>query len=139
MNEQERFLARHRDTEFRHRDELFESLSNGKAHLVNAQDISPIACTHLLTIYRRRAEHLRQYDTPYARELRDDTLDLCDALAQTSNAHCRIWHFALPPNSDFTVFEGAESGEILGCVFAKDKRLTPALEWEKLWRDENPL
>ena len=139
MNEQERFVARHRDVDFRHRDELFESLATGRAHLVTGEDTSPVACTDLLKIYRRRAEHLRQYDTPYARELRDDTLNLCEALAKTSNTHCRIWGFALPSHSDFTVFEGTENGEILGCVFANDKRLTPAIEWERLWRGENPL
>jgi hypothetical protein len=139
MDEQERFVAKHRGTEFRHGDELFDSLATGRAHLVTPEDASPVPCTHLLKIYRRRAEHLLQFDTPYTRELRGDTLDLCDALTKTSNAHCRIWGFALSPHSDFTVFEGAENGEILGCVFANDERLTPAIEWEKLWRGENPL
>jgi hypothetical protein len=137
MNDQERFVAKHRDTDFRHRDELFESLATGRAHLVTADEA--VACTHLLNIYRRRAEHLRQFDTTYAHDLRNDTLDLCDVLSKTSDAHCRMWHFALPPNSDFTVFEGADSGEILGCLFGKDKRLTSDIEWEKLWRGENPL
>lgn len=139
MNEQERFVAKHQDTDFRHRDELFESLATGRAHLVTGEDTSPVTCTHLLKIYRRRAEHLQQYDTPYARELRDDTLALCDALAKTSNTQCRILGFALPPHSDFTVFEGAETGEILGCMCANDKRLMPVIEWEKLWRGDNPL
>jgi hypothetical protein len=83
-----------------------------------------VSCAQLLKIYRRRADHLRRYNTPHAQELRADVLDLCDALANTSEEDCQIWTFSSPPNSDYTIFEGAETGRILGCVFAKDKRLT---------------
>jgi hypothetical protein len=141
MNEQERFLAKHRDSEFRHKDELFGALAAGKCSLdlSSQENASPVTCSHLLNVYRRRTEHLQRYATPHAQRLREDTLALCTALAEIPNESCRIWMFTMPPHSNFAIFEAEERGEILGCVRAEDKRFTPTDEWEKLWHGKNPL
>jgi hypothetical protein len=129
----EEFVARHSQSDFRHKDQLFSLLASGAATCET--NASLVTCEQLLNIYRRRADHLRTYDTPHARQLREDVLALCDALAAATDNHCRLWNFSSPPNCDYAIFEGAETGRILGCVFAKDKRLTPPDEWDNLWRE----
>jgi len=132
----EEFVARHSRSEFRHKDQLFSSLASGAATCET--NLSVVSCEQLLNIYRRRADHLRTYDTPHAQQLREDILSLCNALAAATDEHCRLWNFSSAPNSDYAIFEGAETGRILGCVFAKDKRLTPPNEWDNLWREPKP-
>jgi len=132
----EEFVARHSQSDFRHRDQLFSLLRSSA--VTCETDSSLVSCGHLLNIYRRRANHLQRYATSYAQQLRDDVVALCDALASTGDEHCRLWSFSSSPDSDYTVFEGAETGRILGCVFAKDKRLTPPGEWDNLWRETKP-
>ena len=138
MNIEEQFIERHKDSEFRLKDELFAKLSSGECVLdYNPEgQQSSLPCSHFLHIYRRRAEHLRRFDAPHAQRLREDALALCEELAKTPDEICRLWVFSLPPYSDYTVFEGAESGRILGCLFTVDKRLAPSDEWERLWHGE---
>jgi hypothetical protein len=126
------FFARHSQSEFRHKDRLFPLLASGAATCETNSSV--VSCEQLLNIYRRRADHLRRYNTPHARDLREDVLALCNALAAATDEYCRLWNFSSPPNSDYMIFEGAETGCILGCVFARDKRLTPPDEWDSLWR-----
>jgi hypothetical protein len=129
-NSQE-FIARHSQSDFRHKDELLSLLTSGDATFENNPSL--VSCRDLLSIYRRRADHLQKFATPHAHQLRDDVLALCEGLATTQDENCRLWNFSSPPNSDYTVFEGAETGRILGCVLAKNKLLTPPDEWDNLW------
>src|SRR6185369_142400 len=131
----EEFVAQHSQSDFRHRDQLFLLLRSSA--VTCKTDSSLVSCEHLLNIYRRRANHLLRYTTSHAQQLRDDVLALCDALANTRDEHCRLWSFS-SPDSDYTVFEGAETGRILGSVLAKDKRLTTPNEWDNLWRETKP-
>lgn len=135
--DQSEFIARHSESDFRHKDELFSLLAAGNA--VFETNFSVVPRANLLNIYRRRAEHLQHYSTAHAQQLRDDVVALCNALATTSDESCRLWIFSVPPNSGYTVFEGMDTGRILGCVFGKDKRLTPPDEWDDLWRENNTL
>jgi len=130
------FIARHSQSDFRHKDALLSLLTSGDA--IFETNSSLVSCRDLLKIYRRRADHLRRFTTPHARELRDDVLALCDGLATTRDENCRLWNFSSPPNCEYTVFEGAETGRILGCVLAKNKLLTPPDEWDNLWRETSP-
>jgi len=130
------FIARHSQSDFRHKDALLSLLTSGDA--IFETNSSLVSCRDLLKIYRRRADHLRRFATPHARELRDDVLALCDGLATTRDENCRLWNFSSPPNCEYTVFEGAETGRILGCVLAKNKLLTPPDEWDNLWRETSP-
>src|SRR5262245_59673223 len=126
----EEFVARHSQSDFRHKDELLSLLASGVTACETNSSV--VSCAHLLTIYRGRADHLRTFATPHAHQLRDDVLALCDGLATTQDENCRLWNFSSPSNCDYTVFEGAETGRILGCVFAKNKLLTPPDEWDNL-------
>src|ERR1051325_297211 len=101
----EEFIARHSRSDFRHKDELLSLLTSGEATC--EMNLSLVSCRDLLRIYRRRADHLRTFATPHARQLRDDVLVLCDGLATTQDENCRLWNFSSPPNCDYTVFEGA--------------------------------
>jgi len=127
------FVERHSQSDFRHKDELFSLLASGAATYETNSSVVP--CEQLLNIYRRRADHLRTHDTPHARQLREDVLALCNALAAATDEHCRLWEFSSSPNSRYAIFVGAETGSILGCVLAKDKRLTTPDEWDRLWRE----
>jgi hypothetical protein len=135
MNAEAQFVARHSQSEFRHRDELLSLLAAGD--VTCEANASSLPCAQLMRIYRRRAQHLRRYSTAHAQQLRDDVAALCDALVKASDENCLLWVFSWAPNSDYTVFEGAETGLILGCVLARDKRLTPSDEWNNLWREAN--
>lgn len=139
MNTQERFIEKYRDCEFRHKDELFARLRADECIIKGTPEDHGRweSCRHFLSIYRIRAEHLRQFDTPHAQRLREDALALCEELAKTPDEVCRLWRFSLPPHSFYIVFEGAESGRILGCILGADKLLMPPDEWERLWHGES--
>jgi len=70
----EEFLARHSQSNFRHKDELFSLLASDAAACEANSSIA--SCARLLKIYRRRADLLRRYETPHAQQLHDDVLAL---------------------------------------------------------------
>ena len=136
MNVQQQFIERHKNSDFRHKDELFAGLSSGDCVIESSPDTS-LPCKHFLRIYRIRAEHLQQYATPHAESLLADVLALCEELGRTPDEMCRLWNFSMPPYSDLAVFEGAESDRVLGCIFAVDKRFISPDKWESLWNGES--
>jgi predicted component of type VI protein secretion system len=87
----EEFLARHSQSNFRYKDELFSLLASDAAACEANSSIA--SCARLLKIYRRRADLLRRYETPHAQQLHDDVLALCGALATTPDEHCQLGRF----------------------------------------------
>ncbi len=82
MTEIEEFIDRYKDAEFRHRDALLFCLQAGECllHSSHRSNPSPVSADHLLKIYRIRAEHLVQFRSTHAENLREDTLAFCDEL-----------------------------------------------------------
>lgn len=65
MNEQERFVAKHCDSDFRHKDELFGALAAGKSSLdlLSPENPSIVSCSHLLNLSSAHGT-LQQFSTP---------------------------------------------------------------------------
>lgn len=125
MKAPQEFIDRYQNDDFPHRNELFAALASGKCELRTSPEDhqASLSCSHLLSIYRRRAEHLKRFNSPYSETLQDDTLALCEELSGNLDEGCLIWIFAMPPNSKFIVFEGTQRKRILGCLYAFDRQL----------------
>ncbi|HEX8251072.1 MAG TPA: hypothetical protein VF599_23055 [Pyrinomonadaceae bacterium] len=138
MKAQERFIERHKDSEFRYKDELFNGLNSSKFALERTSENSENSyhCKHFLDIYKHRAGHLKRYDSLHAIRLREDTLALCEELAETPDEICYVWTFSVPPYSSYEVFV-SESGKVLGTLFTVSQLKMPSDEWEKLWGKDN--
>jgi hypothetical protein len=132
------FIERHKDSNFRHKETLFSALSSGACalHAGDEYDRGLLTCKHYLDIYRRRLSHLQRFTTPHAQSLKEDTAVLCEGLAVAQDETCRLWVFEMPPHHSFAVFEGAQTGRVLGCIFAADKRNMSSDDWEKLWHGD---
>src|SRR6267378_1620354 len=99
MVDVETFLKRHEGTRFRHSEELIECIKSGKCALQIKPDSAgaTVPASHLLRTYRRRANHLEQFDSLHAKTIREDVLVLCENLEQTTEESVQLWLFLMPP------------------------------------------
>jgi len=135
MIDVETFLKRHEEKRFRHSDELIACIKSGKCALeITPDSPASVATSHLLRTYRRRAEHLKQFGSLHAQDVRDDVVALCDELEKTSEECVLLWMFSMPLHFDYSVFEGGRLHEILGCILGVDKRRINEKDWEALWK-----
>jgi hypothetical protein len=91
-------------------DQFFNGLLNAaweacKADAAAVALASEASREELLSTYRLRAEHLKKFDSKHAREMREDTVALCAALADAKPYRCRIWFFRLPEGRGLVFFE----------------------------------
>ena len=132
MNTLEAFIQRHQDSQFRHKNELWAGIKAGQIIGHPEPHEANLPCQHFLLIYRRRSEHLGKYGSDHARNLRADALAFCEELEKTPDELVRFWTFEQPPK-DFIVFEGINSGRVLGCLRTVSKLLVDEESWHKLW------
>ncbi len=139
MSELKYFVRRHKASDFRHKVMLFDGLKSGACVLEHSprDATSSLPCSHFLSIYRVRAEHLLRYGTPHAVSLREDMLELCGEFEKTPEEGCCVWSFSVPPYYSIVAFEGAETNRVLGCILAADKRLMLPEDWKRLWHGED--
>jgi hypothetical protein len=131
----ELFLSRHGHALFHHSQELLSGLRSGVCRLTSGPDKTPSPCSHLLHIYRFRAEHLRRFSSAHARSILEDVEHLCTELAVRPNSTCVGWSFSAPPYFNYGVFEASDTHRLLGCIKAIDRRLVSEEEWSRLWGD----
>lgn len=126
------FLAGHDDTESPHLPLVRTAIAAGTCRLESVS-ATPVNSTELLDIYRFRARHLGQFDTPHANALRSDVTALVNALESGLDDGCRIFSFDFDDGHVCSFFE-ASSGRLLGAILARSKSKTPPDVWESLWR-----
>jgi len=135
MSEVDQFLRLCEAQTFRHKERLISGLKSGECLLRTSPTFhkNRLPCSHYFAIYQRRAKLLEKCTTDHGRNLRADALALCDALANSPDEPVMIWSFTQAPYFDYSVFEGATSHHILGCVFGVDDRLIDAKTRKELW------
>ena len=138
MGEVETFLKRHERTRFRHSEELIACIKSGECALQMSPGLTaaPVPTDRLLQIYQRRAEHLKQFDSPHAQHSCEDVLALCEELKRVPDESVQFWSFSKPPHFEYSVFESSKSHEILGCILGVDKRQISERDWEVLWKED---
>lgn len=130
------FITRHGRATFRHSAELFAAIRSGACVLDHAANgTQSLPCSHLVHIYRRRADHLRQFSSPHAACVTADVLALLAELERSPEEPCGLWGFSLSPHFKFSIFEGLTSQRILGCIRGVDDRLIDGPIRKKLWHD----
>jgi len=136
MTDIETFLKRHEGTRFRHSEELIACIKSGQCTLESKPDpaIAPVPTSHALRVYRRRAEHLKQFDSLHAQNIRADVLALCEELEKLPDEMVHVWSFSMAPYFTYEVFESTRLHSILGCILAVDKKRIDEKAWEALWK-----
>ena len=134
-NNLETFLKKHERTRFPHSEELFTCIKSGKCRLEVTPDSTGtnVSSSHLLRVYRRRAEHLKGLSTQRAQSIYSDVVTLCETLEKAEDEEVQLWLFSMPPYFEYSVFEGSGSGKILSCILAVDRRLIDEEGWQQLW------
>jgi hypothetical protein len=134
--ERQAFIRSCSSSNFRNREELIAGLESDQIILDSFHEGSRIPASNLIDIYTRRARRLSKYDTEHSRGILGDVRELIENLSLNPDELVRLWGFVKEPNIVYAVLEGTIAGMILGCVRAKDSRLTPPHEWEHLWQRE---
>ncbi len=131
------FLDRHDSATFRNSDELFAAIASRSCSLETSPDgsIKHPTTEHLKAIYDRRRRHLEELlpGSPHVRALLDDIVDLCDGLRRCPDTTVSFWSFKLSGGRAISVFEGAESNQIVGCFASYDRRDLSDAEWRQIW------
>ncbi len=89
----------------------------------------------LLTIYRRRFEHLARFRSPHAEALRRDVAALVHRLERTESPSCdilRVEGMGTPPHR-YVMFFDPEEGQLLGCLATISRLTVSKEEWADLW------
>lgn len=133
-SELEQFIKHCEESAFRNRAELLDGIRSGQIGIESHRNASDYPSRHFLDIYQRRAEHLQQFQTDHSKRLRNDVLEFVEHMLEIPDQRiCGRWSFSKEPNITFSVFESTDTGRIIGCIKAVDKRLTSDLEWKQLW------
>ncbi len=133
-----KFLKKHRTKEFPHSEELFSALKSGKFESFSAPKLFDLGVEteHLKSTYEIKAGIVEEKDTPHAKSILRDTRAFLEELNKTKDKKVKIWGFEFSEGVSFTVFEGARSKDILGCIRAKDKTRVSEEEWKQLWENK---
>jgi hypothetical protein len=133
-----KFLKKHRSKEFRHSEELFTALENGNFESRSAPRLFDLGvdAEHLKAIYKIRAGIIEEKGTTHAKSILKDTRAFLEELNETKDKKVKIWRFESPEGISYTVFEGAQTENILGCIKAKDKTRVSEEEWKQLWENK---
>ena len=134
------FLNRHDSATFRNSDELFAAIASGSCSLETSPDgsLKHPTTAHLTAIYDRRRRHLEELQprSPHVGTLLVDVVDLCDGLRRCSDRTIAFWSFKLSGGRTISVFEGAESNQIVGCFASYDRRDLSDAEWQQIWEGD---
>ena len=131
MTDHDEFLVRHARAEHPYLATVHDCVASGSC--VGESSTSAVACDELLTIYRRRAEHLARFETKHAIDLRRDVLRFCEQLESARGASARWWIFRMPGGVHYEFVEDTEMHRLLGALKTISKIEVDSEEWACLW------
>lgn len=131
MTDCDEFLARHPRTEHLYLATIHDGVASGSC--VGQSSTSAVACDELLTIYRRRAEHLARFETQHAGNLRRDVVRFCEQLESARGSFARWWTFTMPDGVHYEFVEDTATHQLLGALKAISKLEVDPEEWARLW------
>ncbi|TDF41985.1 hypothetical protein EYS14_03865 [Alteromonadaceae bacterium M269] len=92
-----------------------------------------VLCDELLSVYQGRAEHLQDYKTEHAIQLRQSTLEFCSNLKQNLGKKCYFYTMKGKPKQEYLLVFKCEDLELLGCLRIISKLKATEEEWSLAW------
>lgn len=103
----------------------------GEFEIENSQD--PVSCEELLYIYQQRAEHISQFTTEHAFQLKASIDELCSNLSKHRKEQCLFHTLKGKAKHQYNLVVLKNSNVLLGCIKTVSKLRVTAQEWEYLW------
>lgn len=118
---------------FPNKAEVLE-ISTQNAFSVRCSTGSKVPAESMLTIYRRRREHLgKMLNSDHAARLFSEVSAFVIELENNIEDKIRLWHLPVDERSSYAIFESIKAGKILGCIYGIDRRELSEFEWNELW------
>jgi len=93
----------------------------------------PVSCEELLYIYQQRAEHISQFTTEHATQLKASTDELCSNLSKHKEEQCLFHTLKGQLRHQYSLVVLKNSNVLLGCLKIVSKLNVTEQEWVQLW------
>jgi hypothetical protein len=103
----------------------------GEFEIEFSQD--PISCEELLFTYQIRAEHLSQFTTEYAAQLKASTDELCRNLLKHKEEQCLFHTLKGAVKHEYKLVVLKNTNVLLGCLKTVSQLNVTEQEWGQLW------
>ncbi|MEP7706635.1 hypothetical protein [Paraglaciecola sp. 25GB23A] len=93
----------------------------------------PVSCEELLYTYQQRVEHLSQFTTEHAVQLKASTDELCSNLRNHKEEQCLFHTLKGSVKHQYNLVVLKNSNILLGCLKTVSKLNVTEQEWLHLW------
>jgi len=92
-----------------------------------------VSCKELLSIYKRRANHLSHFKTEHAIQLKVSTEELCNNLLSREAEQCFLHTLESSSKHEIILVVSQKTNLLLGCLKTVSKLKVSENEWAQLW------